>query len=109
MRIALQQAATHFYSLIRQRQVAARQRSIHQATTELQDTATRLSILYNLYALYADQPLEYNPFLTFFLELNEQDQERSNQVEQAFVQNILYGEMDEVHINKNRVGFLIEF
>ncbi|ORZ01078.1 hypothetical protein BCR43DRAFT_486341 [Syncephalastrum racemosum] len=53
-----------------------------------QNAHNRLIILYNLYALYAELPLEMNPFLTFFLEFLG---ERGNPIEKRFVRCILDG------------------
>lgn len=58
-----------------------------------QDAHARLVILYNLYALYDELPLEMNPFLTFFLEFVG---ERGNTVEKRFVRCILDGTVPRV-------------
>ena len=53
-------------------------------------------ILYILYALYADTPLEKNPFLTFFLEFVSDEHQRGGILEQQFVYCILEGSIVKV-------------
>ncbi|KAI8140750.1 hypothetical protein BJV82DRAFT_622452 [Fennellomyces sp. T-0311] len=57
----------------------------------------RLLILYILYALYADTPLEKNPFLTFFLEFVSDDNQRGGTLEQQFVYCILEGSIVKIN------------
>ncbi|KAI9020188.1 hypothetical protein CLU79DRAFT_756076 [Phycomyces nitens] len=58
--------------------------------------SARLTVLYILYGLYADLPLEKNPFLAFFIDLIDTKADPNDDIEQHFVYCILEGTIQNI-------------
>lgn len=69
-----------------------------------QNEAIRLTILYILYKHYSQQPLDQNPFLTFFIEIVDSVQ---SPLEQHFVYCILEESLSTVSFKRGEGKFVL--